>query len=263
MATVTLTTNNSPSAIAIQYAENRRAWWPVLLFLPGRLVFAVVAQAIAAAVFALQGSPTAWQDAAAWWPVYSTITDVLCLAALVFLMRRESMTVLDLFGVRSLKAAVRQLAWAPPYLLAVLPTVAVASVVTQAFYASPVPPIVTIVDLPVSAALYARLVWPLLWVVTEELVYIGFLLPRMEALTGKTSLAIVAVLFFWGLQHIAIPFIPDGTYLAWRLISATAAIAGFPVVFVLWGRRLVPLIVIHYIADLATALMATGVLQGP
>jgi hypothetical protein len=263
MAAVISTTKNSPSAIAIQYGEYRRAWWPVLLFLPGRLVFALVAQAIAAAVFAFQGSLTAWHDAAAWWPVYSTITDVLCLAALVFLTRRESMTVLDLFGVQSLKAAVRQLAWIPPYMLAVLPTVVVASVVTQAFYASPVPPIVTIVDLPASAAVYARLVWPLLWVVTEELVYIGFLLPRLEALTGKTSFAIVVVIVFWGLQHIAIPLIPDGTYLAWRLISATAAIAGFPVVFALWGRRLIPLIVIHYIADLATALMATGVLQGP
>ena len=263
MATVISTTKNSPSAIASQYAQFRRAWWPVLLFLPGRLVFALVAQAIAAGVFALQGSLTAWSDAAAWWPVYSTITDVLCLAALVFLTRRESMTVVDLFGVPSLKAAVRQLAWIPPYMLAVLPTVAVASLVTQAFYASPVPPIVTIVDLPASAALYARLVWPLLWVVTEELVYIGFLLPRMEALTGKTSFAIVVVLLFWGLQHIAIPLIPDGIYIAWRLISATAAIAGFPVVFVLWGRRLIPLIVIHYIADLTTALMATGVLHFP
>jgi hypothetical protein len=260
LATLGSTAKNSPSALAAQYAQSHRAWWPVLLFLPGRLVFALVAQAIAAGVFALQGSGTAWIDAAAWWPVYSTITDVLCLAALVLLTRRESMTVVDLFGVPSLRAAVRQLAWIPPYLLAVLPTVAVASFVTQAIYASPVPPIVTIVDLPAFAAVYARLVWPLLWVVTEELVYLGFLLPRMEALTGKTSLAIVVVLFFWGLQHIAIPLIPDGTYLAWRLISATAAIAGFPVVFVLWGRRLFPLIVIHYVADLTTALMATGVL---
>ena len=261
MATVISITKNSPLVIAGQYAKSRRAWWPVLLFLPGRLVAALVAQAIAAAVFTLQGSLNSWQDAAAWWPVYSTITDVLCLAGLFFLTRREGMTIVDLFGVSSLKAALRQLAWIPPYMIAVLPTVAVASVVTQAFYASPVPPIVTIVDLPISAAVYARIAWPLLWVVTEELVYIGFLLPRMEAFTGKTSLAIVVVLFFWGLQHVAIPFIPDGTYLAWRLISATAAIAGFPVVFVLWGRRLIPLIVIHYIADLTTVLMATGILQ--
>ena len=263
MAAAIPTTKNSPSAIASQYSESRRTWWPVLLFLPARLVFAFVAQAIAASVSAIQGSVNAWYDAAAWWPVYSTITDVLCLVALFFLTRRESMTVLELFGVTSLRAAVRQLAWVPPYILAVLPTVAVASVVTQAFYASPVPPIVTIVDLPPFAALYARLVWPLLWVVTEELVYIGFLLPRMEVLTGKASFAVLLVLLFWGLQHIAIPLIPDGTYLAWRLISATAAIAGFPVVFVLWGRRLIPLIVIHYIADLTTALMATGVIRVP
>ncbi len=251
---------NLPSAIANQYATSRRAWWPVLLFLPGRFVAALAAQAITAGVFALQGSLNAWHDAAAWWTVYSTMTDILCLAALVFLTRREGMTIVDLFGVPGLRAALRQLAWVFPYLLAVLPTIAAASLVTQLIYGSPVPPIVTIVDLPAPAALYAWLIWPAVWSVTEELVYLGFLLPRIEALTGRVSLAVVVVIFFWGFQHIAIPLIPDGTYLTWRLISSTFAVTGIPVVFVLWGRRLVPLIVLHYLADLATALMATGVL---
>lgn len=256
-------TNNLPSAIADRYAQNRLAWWPVLLFLPARLVFAVVAQGIVATIFAIGGSPAAWHEAAAWWPVYGTITDALCLLSLVLLTQREGLSLRDLFGVSNLRAALRQLPWVPLYLVAVLPAVAGASLVTQLFYASPVPPIVSIVDLPPAGAAYAQLVWPLLWVFTEELVYIGFLLPRIGVRFGSTSLAILTVLLFWGLQHIAIPWIPDTTYLAWRLISATLAIAGFPIVFVLWGRRLIPLIVIHYIADLATALMATGIIDLP
>lgn len=254
---------NAPSSIAQRFAESRLAWWPVLLFLPARLVFAFVAQGLVATLFALRGSASSWYDAAAWWPVYSTVTDVLCLISLVWLTRREGLGLLDLFGVRNLRAATRQLVWAPPYFLAVLPAVAVAAVITQLFYGSPITPMMTIVALPAVGAAYARLVWPLLWVVTEELVYIGYLLPRMEVRSGKTSFAIVAILFFWGLQHIAIPWIPDTTYLLWRLLSATVAIAGFPVVFVLWGRRLVPLIAIHYIADLTTALMVTGVITIP
>jgi len=263
MSVALAATVNTPSSIAKRYTESKLAWWPVLLFLPARLVFAFVAQGLVAALFALRGSASAWTDAAAWWPVYSTLTDILCLISLVWLTRREGLRLLDLFGVRSLLAGIRQLAWVPPYFLAVLPAVAVAAVITQFFYDSPITPIMTIVDLPSVGAAYARLVWPLLWVVTEELVYIGYLLPRMEVRSGKTSLAIIAILFFWGLQHIAIPWIPDTTYLLWRLLSAAAAIAGFPVVFVLWGRRLVPLIVIHYIADLTTAFMATGVITIP
>ncbi|MBL8058009.1 MAG: hypothetical protein JNK29_14990, partial [Anaerolineales bacterium] len=59
---------------------------------------------------------------------------------------------------------------------------------------------------------------------------------------------------FWGLQHLALPWLADGQYLAWRGLSATAAVAGFTLVFA-WRRKLVPLIGVHYLADLATALM--------
>ena len=33
----------------------------------------------------------------AWWPVYNTITDILCLLALVWLTRREGLNLIDLF----------------------------------------------------------------------------------------------------------------------------------------------------------------------
>lgn len=250
--------SDSPSSISARYVASGLSWWPVLLVLPARLVFAFLAQGAVAAPVALLGAPDPWQEAAAWWPVYSTITDILCLLLLVWLMRREGMRLVDLFGVRG-RAAAKQLAWTPAYLLAVAPAAALASVVTQFFYGAALPPMVAIVDLPLLGALYSVLVWPVIWVIAEELLYQGYLLPRIEALTGKTWVAVLVVTFFWGLQHLAIPFIADQTYLVSRVLAAWVATGGMTLVFVLWRRRLVAMIGVHYIFDLSTGFLV-GVL---
>lgn len=243
--------NTAPS-IKTRYDEAGLAWWPVLLFLPARLVFSFIAQGMAAALFALRGAATPWQDAAAWWMVYLTIADILCLLALFWLTRREGMTLLDLLGVRG-PALWKQFAWTPAYLLAIAPTAALASIITQLFYGSALPPYLAIVELPVAGALYSVVIWPVLWAITEELVYLGFLLPRLEALTGRTWLAALVVIFFWALQHLAQPFIADGTYLVSRVLAAFFAVAGMTLVFVFWRRRLIPLIGVHWLIDMGTA----------
>ena len=253
-----ITTKNLPSTIDARYAASGLSWWPVLLFLPARLVFAFLAQALVAGLFALRGSADAWTAAAAWWPVYSTLADVLCLISLTWLARREGITLFDLFGARG-RAALRQLAWTPAYLLAVAPGAILASVATRMFYGSALPPMIAVVDLPPAGVAYSLVIWPFVWAITEELVYLGYLLPRLEAMSGKTWLAILMVIFFWGLQHLAIPWIADPTYLVSRVLASWFAISLFPVVFAFWGRRLVPLIAIHYVLDLSTAFIA-GVL---
>lgn len=248
---------NLPAPIEARYRSSRLSWWPVLLFLPARLVFAFVAQALVAGLFALRGTGEPMTAAAAWWPVYSTITDVLCLLALAWLTRREGISLGALFGVRG-KVALRQLAWTPLYLLAIAPGALMANVITRVFYGSDLPPMLSVVDLPLAGAIYSVAVWPLIWSITEELVFLGYLLPRLEAMSGKTWQAILLVVFFWGFQHLAMPWLPDSTYLVSRVLAACFAISLFPVVFVFWGRRLAPLIAIHYLVDLLTAFLASA-----
>jgi membrane protease YdiL (CAAX protease family) len=243
-----------PAPVKALNTASGLSWWPVLLFLPARLVFAFVAQGLVAGIFALRGSGEPMNAAAAWWPVYSTITDVLCLIALAWLTRREGISIVELFGVRG-KAALRQLVWIPVYLLAVAPGAVLANVITRAYYGSALPPFLAVVDLPLGGVVYSLAVWPLIWSITEELVYLGFLLPRLEAMSGKTWLAILVVIFFWGLQHLAMPVLADSTYLVSRVLAAWFAISLFPVVFAFWGRRLIPLIAIHYLIDLTTAFL--------
>lgn len=248
------TEKNSVSSIKARYSTSSLSWWPVILFLPSRLLFAFVAQGLVAGLFANRGSSDAWREAAAWWPVYSTITDLLTLLGLVLLTRREGMKLLDLFGVRG-AAALKQFVWTPAYLLAVAPMAALASGITRIFYGTDLPPMITIVDLPPAGIWYSLVVWPVIWVIAEELLYLGFLLPRIEALSGKTWLAALIVVFFWGLQHLAIPYLADGTYLVSRVLAAFAATGGVTLVYVLWKRRLVAMIGVHYLADLSTAIL--------
>lgn len=256
MSAISIETANAPAAVKARFESSALSWWPVLLFLPARFAFAFLAQGLVAGLFAMQRSPDAWREAAAWWPVYSTITDMLCLLSLVWLTRREGMTLVDLVGVKG-NAALRQLAWTPAYLLAVAPAAALGSVITQVFYGSTLPPMITVVDLPPAGVLYSLIAWPVIWVVAEELVYLGYLLPRIEVLSGRTWVAVLVVTFFWGLQHLAMPWIDDGTYLVSRVLAAWGVTGGMTLVFVLWRRRLIPLIGVHYIADLTTAVMAT------
>lgn len=245
---------NTPASIRARFAHSRLSWWPVLLFLPARLLFAFLAQGLTAAVFLLQGATDAWAAATARWPVYSTLTDLLCLLALAWLTRREGLGLIDLLGVRG-RAALRQLAWAPAYLLAVAPAAGLAHLITRAFYGSELPPMITAVSLTPAAAAYSVIVWPVVWALAEELVYLGYLLPRLEALWGRTWAAALAVVAFWGLQHLAIPFIPDATYLVSRVLAACAATGGITLVYILWRRRLVAMIAAHYLFDLSTALL--------
>lgn len=249
-------TSNTPASIKTNYAASRISWWLVLLFLPGRLIFSLVAQSVFAALFAFRGSTNPWLQAAAWWTVYLTLADLLCLLALRWLTRREGMTLTDLLGFRG-RAILRQFVWTPLYLLAIAPAAGLASVITQLFYGRSMPPYLAIVDVPLAGALYSVLIWPVIWAITEELVYLGYLLPRLETLSGKTWIAALVVTVFWGLQHLANPFIPDWTYALARVLAAMVAVGGVTLVFVVWRRNLVAMIGAHYMIDLATAFMVT------
>lgn len=165
------------------------------------------------------------------------------------------MTLIDLFGAKG-KAALKQLAWTPAYLLAVAPTAILASMITRAFYGSALPPMITVVSLSPAGVLYSLTIWPVIWVIAEELLYLGYLLPRIEVLFGRTWLAVLVVTFFWGFQHLAIPFMLDAKYLVSRVLAAMAAVSGVTIVFVLWRRRLIPLLGAHYVVDLSTAILA-------
>ncbi len=85
---------------ALVRRENTGAltWRGPVLMLAARSVFAVMAQALVAVIFALRSSPAPWHDAEPWMPVYGTLIDVGCLTLLWQLTRREAIGLGDLIG---------------------------------------------------------------------------------------------------------------------------------------------------------------------
>jgi membrane protease YdiL (CAAX protease family) len=97
------------------------------------------------------------------------------------------------------------------------------------------------------------LIWPILWGFAEQLLYLGYVFPRLERSNGKL-LAAGVVVAFWSLQHTALPFVPDATYLAYRTLTALpVAVTAVLLYLFVTRRRLLPLVIVHCIADALAA----------
>ena len=246
---------NEPGPIVDRYRALRLSWWPVLLFLPARTVLSYVSEAIAACVFWLRGSSAPWQESTGWWMVYGTLTDLGCLGLLAWLTRRERLRIRELLGL-SRASLVRQLRSGFWYVLAFVPVIVASSLVARLFYADQMVPQVSAIHTPAWASFYSIAVWPIIWGFTEELVYLGYLLPRLQAWTGKAVLSVVIVVAMWGLQHSVIPFIADQRYQASRVLGALIVVGGMTAIFMLGRRRLISAMIVHYVADFGAAISA-------
>jgi membrane protease YdiL (CAAX protease family) len=224
--------------------------WMVLF---ARAGFAVLAQALVAAIFALRSSPAPWHDSEPWLPVYGTLIDAGCLALLWRLTRREGIRLFDLAGfkrTRLLRDVVLGLAIIPFSLVFIFGGVYAAG---WLIYGTLTPPLL-LGQLPLAASLYGVLVWPFIWGLTEQLTYNGYLLPRFQVLCRSTSLAIAIVAFAWALQHAFMPLTFDPKFMVFRLLSSVPH-SLFITILYLRLRRLIPLAVAHALMDAATVLL--------
>lgn len=221
-----------------------------------RTAFAVGAQALVAWIFALKSSPTPWLDAAPWFPVYATSIDAGCLALLWWLARHEEMHLFELVGfdrMRLFRDVLAGLALVPVGLAFVLGGTYAAGWVV---YGTLTPPYY-FGSLPLPAALYGVLVFPILWGLTEQMTYNGYLAPRFQVLCGSTGMAVALVAFAWSLQHVVMPLTFDAKFMVFRLLSPLP-FAIFQTLLYLRLRRLIPFIIAHALLDGAS--VAIGVL---
>jgi membrane protease YdiL (CAAX protease family) len=187
--------------------------------------------------------------------VHSSLADLGCLAVLRWLLHREGLRLRDLLALRR-----QRLSQEAKDSLVALGAVglagAVSSVLTRPFYPTGVPPLITIVRVPWWARAYGVGVWPIVWATTEELVYLDYVLPRLEATLGSTKLAAGLVVFFWGaVQHPALPALPERRHIAYRAVTALPPVAMQTMLYLRRDRRLPPLILAHWLADTATGVI--------
>jgi len=244
---------NSHEAIRQRRDAATLTWRGPALMLFARSACAVAAQGIVAGVFALRSSPTPWHDAEPWLPVYGTLIDAGCLALLWWLTRRESIRLFDLVGferMRLLHDVLLGLALIPASLVFILGGVYAAG---WFLYHTLTPPYL-FGSLPLPAALYGVLVFPLLWGVTEQMTYNGYLAPRFQVLCRSTTLAVALVAFAWALQHAFMPLTFDARFMAFRLLGSVP-FSVFAILLYLRVRRLLPFVIAHALMDGASVLI--------
>jgi hypothetical protein len=245
---------NARAAIEQRRAAGALTWAGPAAMLFARPAFAVIAHGLVAALFLLQGSTTPWRDAAAWFPVYATLIDAGCLALLWVLMRREGVSLGSLLGFerarlgRDVLFGVLLIA---PSLVFIFGGIAGASLL---IYGSPAPAAVVFQPLPLPAALYAVILFPLLWGFTEQMTYNGYLAPRIQVVTRSTLIAVVLVAFSWSFQHVVMPVTFDPDYVLYRMLSPIP-FSVFAILLYLRVRRLIPFAIAHWLMDGASVFL--------
>lgn len=238
---------NSRAAIERRYAGGGLSWSRATTMVLARPVLAVIAGGAVAGLFAWQGSASPWRDAAGWFPVYGTAIDAGCLALLWRFTQAERIRLIDLVGfdrARCLRDLLFGLLLIPPSLVFILggnigASLLVYGIAQPAFLFSP---------LPLPAALYAALVFPLVWGFTEQMTYNGYGAPRLQVLSGSTLAAVALVALPWAFQHAVMPVTFDAQYVAYRMMSPIP-FSIFSVLLYLRIRRLLPFAIAHWLMD--------------
>jgi membrane protease YdiL (CAAX protease family) len=228
-------------------------WRGPMLMLVARSAFAIVAQALVAGIFALRSSPAPWHDAEPWMPVYGTLIDLGCLTLLWRLTGREGIGLRDLIGFDRSRLG-RDLLLG----LAVVP-VGLALILGGVYgmgwivYGTLTPPYL-FGALPLPAALYAVFVFPLIWGLTEQMTYNGYLAPRFRVLCRSTSLSVALVSMAWSFQHAVMPLTFDPKFMVVRALSPLP-FSVFQTLVYLRFRRLLPFAIAHALMDGTSAFL--------
>ena len=189
--------------------------------------------------------------------VSGTLVDLMSLGTLTWLTRREGIRLVDLLNLRRERLG-RDLALGLGDLAALAPAVGIGAALTRLFYgpSGQAPQVTVARGLPRMATVYSVVVWPAIWGATEEATYVGYTLPRLEAVVGNTTVSVALVSVVWALQHESLPLLPDRRYLVYRPLSALPITLTMTLLARLQDRQLLPLIVPHWASNAASALFA-------
>lgn len=250
---------NATEAIGRRASLGQVTWTGPLAMLAARTAFCILAQVLVTLIFISLRAPDPLKAGTAWWPVTGTLVDLGCLALLVRFTRRECIRLRDLIGFQKSRWW-RDLLWGLGLLVLLSPIVIIGGAMLSGLLVygqlqPALPPEVMSKALPLWAALYARLIWWVIWSATEEMTYNGYILPRLQVLTGgRTWLAVGIVGLVWAFQHSFLPFIPDERvflYLGIQMIPLTMIMQ----LVYLRFRRLPAMILLHWGMDLFSAIM--------
>jgi hypothetical protein len=215
-------------------------------------------QLLVAGLIAIVAGPKEPINAAAgWWMVYGSIVDLATIGLIVAFLRRAGRSYRSLLGP---PAAAWQTGLGVAVVLAAsLPAVVFSSELTSAMYGvGTAPPMLTIVDVPLPAAIWIAGVWPILAELAEPVAFFGIVLPALERHAGSPWIAAPLMVAIWALEHAFFPVLLDGaaidaTFAAYRVLSVLPFLGMWTALFYAFGRRLLPLMLGRWIFNGGTA----------
>jgi CAAX prenyl protease-like protein len=245
-------------------AAARITWTGPLTMLAARSAFAILAQVLVTLILAWTRTPDPIRAGTAWWQVTGTLVDVGCLTLLFGFTRREGIHLADLVGLDKGRWR-RDVVIGLGILAVMFPVVMIggsliARLLVFGSLQPELPAEVMMKFLPLWAVIYSRAIWWVIWSATEEITYNGYALPRLQALTGRTWLAVLMVSVAWALQHAFLPFIADWRVFLYLFIQMLPLVTVNQLLYLRF-RRLPPLIVMHWGMDLFAAFMMTSVIR--
>jgi hypothetical protein len=241
--------------------KRTKALKPWLMLVIRSLLF-LAFQALIALVFLFGGASDAWNASAGWWPFAIIFTDLACLVLLIRFYRQEGKSFWDVFRIE--RQFVKQdLLFMLGFiiiggLLGYLPNILSAR---WLFGDTQIALDILVRPLPLWAAIVSFALFPLLQGLVEIPTYMLYSLPRLESQGLRPWLAVALASFFLSAQHIFAPFLPDGRFIAYRLVMFLP-FAVLIAVIMRWRPRLMPyMAVIHILMDMSVAVMFLMVMK--
>jgi hypothetical protein len=204
-------------------------------------------------VFWLKGAENPLQTAEKWWPFQAILANISTFFILRGFVKKEGKEYRSLFHIqkRGWKKNTFETFWLllvgfglggiPLYLFSYL------------LLGSFTPPDNMMQPIPMVAAVIAVLLFPITNALVETPTYIGYALPRLKEHTGKLWIAICLAGFALALQHVALPIVLGVPYMMWRILAFLPLALALGVIFTK-TKRLVPIVIVHYIMDLQMVL---------
>jgi uncharacterized protein len=247
---------NSPEAIQSRLAKGSTPRYGPMLMLFARPALLLLFNRLFLLFLMQLKVPTADVEVRNWSSVYGTLVDFGCLGLLIWLTKREGIRLRDLIGfVKSKLKTDIPLGLGIFVIVFPVTIIGLGRLAMLAAYGTlnPVFPEFTFIrTLPLLAVLYSRILWWPLWSVTEEMTYDGYALPRLNAITKSPWLSVALVSFFYSIQHcfLSIAGFQYAFYSFLLFIPLTIALE----LIYLRIHRLTPLIIGHWLMDLASVL---------
>jgi len=237
------------------YIEKKYSISTLLKAVSARLILFAIIQALFYFIISAFNPEFMWEDAAIWWPFVVVAANFICVVMLDKLLIREGSRYSSFF-VFEKGTILKDILLTSGLLLLLLPisyapNVLLSKALFGDFAAGGA---MIFKPLPLWGAIAALVLFPITMPFGELPVYFGYVMPRLEVITGKKWLALTIPALFLSLQHISIPLLFDANFIIWRALMFLpfAFLIGL---IILRRPRLFPYILIgHFLMDLSAAI---------